>query len=298
MRNLAVAALWMPTLAWAAPELSAEVASDGPLRARLSHAAADAVVLVVGEHDGDLDPCGCHVRPLGGLARAVGYRDAVARDAPTVLVHDGGWVDGTVAGDGALRGDARMGNAAMADALARFDVVNVGAQDGRWGAGLGVEGLVSTNVHAGAPSVLVRQVGAVRVAFVGVAGGRGVSDPVSAVHDAVAGDPGDVVVVLGHHLGADIARVAAVPGVDVLVTADDRSERWGPERLGSVIWLRTMDDGQAVTELRLRVTDGVLTGVLARSVDLDRRIPEDREVARLASSSQQARQDWQLAHLR
>jgi hypothetical protein len=253
-----------------------EVAATGPARERLAAAdGADLVLLAVADHRGRLGPCGCAARPLGGVARAVAWAEAVERaGVPTLLVHVGGWADPTPA-EGARVAERDVVNGAMVEALARFDAVGLAAGD---------RGVAppTTWLDPADPSTWTRRAGGLVVALASVAPGDG---DLGAIAARLAATPADVRVLLANDVGAAI-RDAAVPGIDVIVEAGAPAARWAPERLGEALWVRTAPEGQAISELRLDLDGG---GAVVRSVDLDRNLPEDRAVRRLAAAAERAR---------
>ena len=292
---------WLAQVATAAPiglGLTGESVDAGPWRSRLAVDDAQVVLFATGEQHGVVAPCGCGSSPLGGLAFTEAYVTA-ARAAldgrPSVVVDAGAWLDPTHTWDDrALRPDAVIQNAATLSVLAGWDALNVTVHDLPYLARVGFpRAAVSANLRgdaAGPARVVLLDRGGLRIAVTGVSGpglrrfqpaGYTWDDPVASLAALVPTLDADLVVVLGHGLGAAAARVAAVPGVDVFLEAGDFGWFEQPTRVGDAVWSRTWTNGQRLTELRLRVADGRVVGAVDRSVALGPRGRADRDVRRL-----------------
>lgn len=288
------------TAALASPtgEVGWEVASSGPVRARLSDAPADLALLVVGEHEGEIGNCGCASRPLGGLDRAIGYRDRVARTGvTTLLVHAGHFADESIGTNGEPRPDATEINLLAVEGLASFDVVNVGFRDARFVDDHPFPQAISASFqHPALPTHRVFDVDGTSVAVVGVTE-RGLSfllpeqgvlvDPVEALRGLAL--TADVMVVLAVGMSRRIEELAGVEGVDLVIDADGHRERWRPEPLEDTLWVRSIDAGQVVTEVRLDLADGDIASATVRSVDLDDAMPSAREVRSVVRAANRLR---------
>jgi 2',3'-cyclic-nucleotide 2'-phosphodiesterase (5'-nucleotidase family) len=293
--------MWWTTLALAAPELSKERVS-GALDERFAGGdGASLSLLLVGEHDGRLGPCGCSTVPRGGMARLASAVAARRADDPTpdLLLHGGNWLSAatTLTGDGGelLSREALDADVVMHRALGRlpFDALNTTFRD-LPGVPFGPHpGMLAANARGHGQPVVADKTfvrGAEEVVVIGVSAaglqalqpaGTGWTDPVEAVRSAPR--PGAaVVVVLAYGLGARVAELAAVPGVDVVVDTHAWQGVFEPLALGDTVVVRTPADGGSLVELRLWVEEGVVTAALQRTVPLDHDVPEDPFLAALA----------------
>ena len=249
MRNLVCAVALLTAMSSnAAPPIQWDGAVGGSVRARVDGPVdASVVLLVSGEQRGELADCGCPARLLGGVARIEGYAQAVGQqtDAPVVRIGAGHLFDDTIGIDGTLRRDVMRRNQLMAEAVADWEVVNIGVSDVPF---LDANPLASGLSAAITPTdgrpwrgVYTVATEGGTVAIVGLAG-PGLAflppehhsqiDPLPALGTALDGVDADVVVVVGVDLGDALVQVAGDPRVDVLVTASHTHERWPPEPLG------------------------------------------------------------------
>lgn len=298
MRNNLVwlSALFLPVTSSASPAIVWDGAVTGSVRERVDVSEdAGLIVLISGEQQGRLGDCGCPARPLGGVARIHGYAERVEREtsAPVLLVNAGDAFDDTIGVSGTLTPEVQSGNALMGEALSRWDLVNIGVSDVPWLDAHPVHGALSANLlptdGRAHQRVYEVDVSGHRVAIVGLAG-HGLaflppehhrwSDPVAALSDALSGVTADTVVVVGLDLGNQLLPIASHPRVDVLISAGDIHERWAPELLGNAVWVRSITDGQVLTEVQLTWDDALAT-VRVRSLDLDERMPETPFLRRL-----------------
>ena len=278
-----LAALAMP--GWASGvEVATERAGGSKLAERLVRDDADLVLVVSGEQRGVVGPCGCGVRPLGGLERQEAYVMALEKAGPPVAVlHAGAWLDSTADG-GEVTAPARAANEAMVEALAtvRIDALNVGWRDL---AGLGTPpiGVVTANLKSPRelPDLLTVPVGEHTVAITGVSrqgpsylfpeGARFV-EPVAAVQALLArAAEADLFVVLVYDDPEAAVALAALEGVDLVVEAAGYQARWAAVA-DEAVRVRTWDQGTRLTELRLWLGDEGLARVLHREVDLDEQL--------------------------
>jgi 2',3'-cyclic-nucleotide 2'-phosphodiesterase (5'-nucleotidase family) len=292
---------WWSALAVAAPALTDERAT-GPLAARFGPADGAALsLLVVGEHDGRVGPCGCSVVPRGGLAK-LATAVAARRDAdptPTLLLHGGAWLSAgsTVGDDGGalLSREALTADAVMHTALGRlpFDALNTTPRD-LPAVALGPHpGMVAANAAGHGQPVTAAKTfdrGGVEVRVIGVSApalpelqppGTTWSDPVAALRAQPLPDEA-LVVVLAWGLGSRIPELADVPGVDVVVDTHAWEGVWAPVADGDVVVVRTPATAASLLELRLWVADGRVTAARQRTVPLDDEVPEDPFLAPLA----------------
>lgn len=286
VRILGCGMLWAALLgcqaAWAVEVDDDPGPRSGPAAARVVSDDADLVLLVSGEQAGKVGACGCEGRPLGGLARQQAYVDAVeATGTPLLVLNAGGWLDPGASGveltdrarvvnDGFLRGLRRV----------RVDVLNAGWPE--WAAleGRGRPGLVASGLHhhdVPVLDVVVQDVGGVRVAVTGMtragmpylmpAGTHSVPG-VAGVKAALDGVERDLSVVLVYDDSEGARAVSMLPGVDVVVEAARYHGRYAPLSDGA-LHVRTWEQGQRLSELRLWVGEEGLTKAHVRQVDLD-----------------------------
>ncbi len=286
------------------PDVQWDGAVGGTVRDRVGDlSTVEVVLLVSGEQHGQLGDCGCPSRPLGGIARVNGYAHAVQRktDAPVLRVNAGHAFDDTIGISGDLRDDVVATNALMAEALDSWEMVNYGVTDIPWLDEHPLSSAVSATQIAtdGRPSHNFRivEVDGESVALIGLSGpGLAFIPPkhhqdvgvLAGLQTALAQIDAETVVVIGIDLGDALFQVAADPRVDLLVTAGRVHERWAPERLGEAVWVRSIDNGQVLTDIRLTL-DGGLKSVQVRSIDLDSRLPEARGTRRLADREAEIR---------
>lgn len=307
LRNpVCAAVLLTASAAPAAPALHWHGAEDAAVRQQIGEAgSSDVVLLVSGEQAGELADCGCPSRPLGGMARIEGYAQLAERrlNLPVLRLSLGGVFDDTIGVSGGLRPDVLATNGLMAQALRSYTAVNLADADLPYIEAEPLAVGVSASMRPTDDRPLARshrvEVDGATVAFIGLAG-PGLAflapehhrrhDLVEALRAAIAEAQADVVVVLGADLGRATMQIAAEPGVDLLLTADHSAARWAPEMLGRAVWVRSVDRGQVLTDVRLTLEDGELTAVDVRSVDLDERIPEDRDVRDLADEARRVRE--------
>lgn len=283
--------VWAVLAVWAAasPALAVDLVDDpgpkkGPAAARAIHDDASLVLLVSGEHQGRVGACGCEGRPLGGLARQQAYVEAVeATGSPSLVLHAGAWLDAGASGM-ELTERARVANEGFLRALrrVRVDVLNTAWPDLAALEGRGRPGLVASGLHHDDSPVLdvvTREVGGVRVAVTGMsrAGMPYLMPPgtetvpgVAGVQAALDGVERDLAVVLVYDDPEGARAVAQLPGVDVVVEAARYNGRWEPFVDGA-LHVRTWEQGQRLTELRLWVGEG-LERAMVRQVDLDAEI--------------------------
>jgi hypothetical protein len=264
-------------------ELTTERASGDRLLDRVVRDDADLVVLASSEHRGQVGPCGCEARPLGGLQRAHDYAEAVrGTGVPTLVVHAGGWLD-TTADEGRITSAAKRSNEAFTRGLrqVQVDVLNVGFGD-LAALELARPGLVSANLRSDAAVLqgTVREVGEHRVALTGVSR-RGPTYllPEGATHRAAVPAAREVLerldgalsVVLVYDDPQAAVDLADQPWVDLVIEAAGYKARWpAVEGAHGGVRVRTWDQGVRLTELRLWLgDDGELQRVLHREVDLD-----------------------------
>ncbi len=266
---------WLIATAVAAPVVSQEVITDGPVRKRLSDSTADIVLFYGGEQHGDTGPCGCEERPKGGLDRTNAYvtkAEQAAGDVPALLVNAGDWTDGQA---------IDFANAPMFEALnaGGWDVLNVGWRDIDWVTDRAFpEPVVSANLRA--PGIARFRV-VQGVAVTGVTGAGPLdraagklNDPLQSLREVLPqmAAQADVIVVLGYDLGPVATEVSRLDGVDVFVEANEYGNTYDPVVVGDTVWVKSRFETRRLGELRLMVQGGVVTSALDRHIDLDKAV--------------------------
>jgi hypothetical protein len=216
-----------------------------------------------------------------------------------LLLNPGGWLTGDH-DQGVLVPRAVEDNAFVRRALAlvRYDALNVSWRD-LPGLGDGVPGLVSATHQGLAPVATTETVdaGGLQVVITGVSrrgppflepAGTTVLGPVEAVRALPLRDE-DLVVVLARNVPREVQALAALPGVDVVIEADDYNARYPPTLVGSTLWVRSWDESTRLGELRLWVEDGHVVRALDRMIDLGPDVPEMPELRRLAREQARSR---------
>jgi 5'-nucleotidase len=283
--------------------LFAEVANEGPARARVAYGDEPALALYYGgEHGGSMDTCGCPQVPRGSLARAATYLHASQRMNPTVpsvVVHAGGWLSDTIGDSVGISDDALVANNWMIDGLAAggWEVFNVGSKDLPHLAAHGFpEGAVSANLRPidteGPPTHIVLERGGLRVAVTGVSApvrsllapeGFEALDPLQSLSELVARIEADVVVVLAYQLPELAQEIARIEGVDVVVEAAEYRARYEPYAEGDTVWVRSRFQTERLGGLRLWFDDdGRLLAARDRVIDLDPAVRSEPTLARMA----------------
>jgi hypothetical protein len=275
-------------------EVAAQEAPSGPPAERALAGDGASVVLVYGgEQEGRVGACACDAYPKGGFGRLAAMTEAVrAADpaVPVLLLNPGGWLSSdNDQGVLAPRAIADDGYVRRALALVPHDALNATWRD------LPSLGDVAHTVSAthrlpGIEATRTFDANGLRVVVTGVSRrgppflepeGTAVTPPVDALRALELRDE-DLVVVLAYQVGRDAKALAAVPGVDVVIEADDYKARYEPVVVGSAVWVRSWDEATRLGELRLWVEDGHVVRVLDRMIDLGPDVPEPPELKKLA----------------
>jgi 2',3'-cyclic-nucleotide 2'-phosphodiesterase (5'-nucleotidase family) len=283
--------------------LVGELAVEGPLRARLSAAPADLVLLYGSEHKGSMETCGCPRRPRGSLARLDAYADAVRRKDTPVLVHAGYFLEDGTDFEGRFRPDVALQDRWMVEGLSAtgWDAINVAGPDLVALMAMAADGapavplpMVSANVRApGLRTHVVVERGGLRIGITGISAppvtmapipDGAVLEPVAAaraVLDSLAQES-DVLVLLAYQ-SADAARALArlVPALGVVVDAGQHRDFLSPVLTGGTAWVFSTYQTMRLGELRVRTRGHRVLGGVDRKIDLDPDMPDDPEVAAL-----------------
>lgn len=273
--------------------LDSELATRGSAAERTVRTPASLVVLYSAEEGGSLVPCGCDKKPMGGLARAGAYVQALRAanpELPVLALNAGGWLDPGRALDGGTRPEAAVRNRWMGQGLVGlgFAGLNLAASDM---AGLPPDQveqlpLLSSSVaHPGIEGSRILDAGELRVGVVGIAApgpawmappGWTVPDAGQAAASIAALRPQVDLLILLAHDSSDAARQLALDGgIDLVIEADDYREQWPPFRVGEALWVRAHGQGTRLGELRLVLDQGRITKALDRTIVLDEGIDEE-----------------------
>jgi hypothetical protein len=282
--------------AWAGGmEVLSEPAGSGSVRKQVIRDDASVVLLFGGEQRGSLDTCGCPRWPRGGLPRIEGYRAVAERrsNVPYVLLNTGYWLDDTIGVDGQMRRDVRVLNQWMMRGVAAggWDALNVSRHDLPFVAEGVSEAVVSASID-GVSDVQMVRVGDLVIGVTGIAGpslsalepeGFDYEPDVHASLDRVMPKlaAADLVVVLAYDIGREARSIAQRSDVDVLLEAGTFESRFEPFVEGDTIWLRSRNQTKRLGELRLWLDDERIVRAVDRRIDLDDRIPSDKELAEL-----------------
>lgn len=297
-------AILLAGVAFAAPpEIPSETLSSGPIGKRVATTPADLVILYAGEHKGSLETCGCPKRPRGSLARLEAYRQAVGE---ALLVNAGYWLEDPTGFDGELRADIVEMNAWMARGIGatRWDALNVSEAD------IPALATMDPAVREGLPLVSVSWDGpGIRDYVIVQRGGQdvlitGISGP-----SETLGGPGpytyrnakeawaslveipaevDVVVVLARKADEQAVGLARQLPVDVIVSANLNREQLPVQLVKGAVQVGSFYQTMRLGELRLNLSEGVVTGGVDRQIDLDPDIADDPGILALQNEARTA----------
>jgi len=248
-------------------------------------------VVVSGDTEGWIVPCGCASKQFGGLPRRATYVKDMLRKGRVLLVDAGGAAAGTSAYDRAkfeaiARGEVVMGVAAHNIGASEAAMVPDALRDVARRIGLP---LVSANVRDRQGKLLgeavrVVEIGGRRVAVVGVLDPRYATDeievgpPQAAVLDALAtienDEPCDAVVVLAYLPEESLRALAEMlPEVD-LVVGGPTGQPIQPTRVGPVLLASATNKGKFLAAFApdANVGESRFTG---RIVELDESFVDD-----------------------
>jgi len=221
---------------------------------------------------GLLETCGCPSDKAGGLPEKAAMLAQWRREGiPMATLDAGDAVDATDL-------PARTDTVIRAMAAAGYQALNIGDQEAARGAdfiahiaSLTPLKIVSTNLvfastgkHVASPFVII-PAGAARIAVLGVVGeiaDKSGSEPAKsmAVLDAQTEvkrclsqlpRPVDAVVLLAHVSPQRGKALARIPGIDIVVGGDLRSESPDPEKIGDALWIQPPSFGRDVAVVRL-----------------------------------------------
>ena len=255
---------------------------------------------LVSDLAGALEPCGCTKDQLGGLDHAGAWIASERTKAPAAAFVTAGplfFMDPTLKPDHAAQDKAKAET--LAAALKKLDFAAFAPAKNDWAAGaeelarlrdLSGAALVFANASssAGAVPLFVRDLGGLKVAFLGVSapGVAGVEEKpaISEVKAAVAGAKGQgakVFVLLASVGRGEAKRIAdGVPELTAILvgstggSGDANTQAPPPERIGNVIIAETGNHLQTVAVLDLYVRDGGTSFADATGLELGRKREE------------------------
>jgi 2',3'-cyclic-nucleotide 2'-phosphodiesterase (5'-nucleotidase family) len=264
---------------------------------------------------GNLEVCGCPIRPLGGIARRLGYINAFRQRSPeagTIMVDAGHIFSDELNEAGELNPDAKLMNDWIVRANEQMDlsVVNLSHRDLKYAqkmlapnAALKAEKatLISANIKPTdakiAPYVIKtltakRLKKPVRIAFIGISElppadkkeaftklGFTFDDPLEAAKKALAEvkDKADINVIIGYLKGGTANKLALQnPELDLIIAYDDRGLVADPKQINNALVVWASKQSKYLGELRFYAdSTGQISHFTNRYVDLDNVIPDD-----------------------
>ncbi|NLX57997.1 MAG: hypothetical protein GXY74_02790 [Phycisphaerae bacterium] len=308
-RCVAVVTVVMATLVVVVSLGSAGGADDVASAAARERPSAEIVLLFTSDTGGALSGCGCAGGPAGGLTRLSAAVAAWRRGGrPSVLVHAGNLLARQNENDGSTDRDVLR-----AVRLFGFDAVNLGPYELRrpasrvaaWNSA-GDLPAASADVRPARtggtgsadeaalfwPAVVTVQRGGVRVAIVGLSGGRPpdgggytIGNMAEAARAAVARvrESAHLVVVLygsDWHQASELA--ANVPGLDVIVCGGSGKLLLEPKRVERTLIVQAGPNGDRLGVLILRrADDGSLWAAEQRLLTLTDRVPDDPRITEI-----------------
>lgn len=289
--------------------LPSEIVVEGPLAERVRSDDAELVLFYGGEERGSLEPCGCPTRPRGGLARQAAYiraSRAANPEAGQLVLNGGYWLEDAVGITGAPRADTPVMNRWMVSGLSALgaSALNVGYPDMAGLASLKQRPslpLVSANISGeGIAASRTVVAGGLRVGVTGISTpgslavspppGFAVTDPARSGREVLSAlrEEVDLTVLLSYQSPEAARRLARAGLADVVIDVGQHRERYAPIRVGEAIWVRSHYQTMRLGELRLWVSEGSITEVLDRKIDLDAEVPSSPEVEAVVRSARAA----------
>lgn len=291
--------------------LTHEVITSGSVADRQSAQNADLAIFYAGEHQGNMETCGCPKRPRGSLPRLVSQIKGHTERHPntaSLLVHGGWWLSDAMGTDGEIRADVPVMNKHLIDGLesASFDAVNVayldlpglnGKTPPKWAVSANVKP-TTADQPAIAPSLRIKKNNLV----IGVTGITKVDqsfspNPAFRIEDPVKSavnvlnelkKSADILVLLTYDTPDEIKRIVAeVPELDVIIDTRQNRIETPPIQIGDSIWVKSHYQTMRLGELRLQVGDKKQTArlVVDRKIDLDSEIPDDPSLNELMNNA-------------
>ncbi len=264
---------------------------------------------------GNLEVCGCPIRPLGGIARRLGYINAFRARSPeaaTMMVDAGHIFSDEVSASGELNADAKLMNDWIVRANEQMDlaVVNLSYRDLQYAqrlfdpnAPLRPEkaALVSANIkipNADIAPYTIKTLSAkrlkkpVRIAFIGLSElppddkkaalakhGFTLADPLETAKQTLAEvkDKADINIIVGYFKPGTANKLATQNSeVDLIIAYDERGFVHDPKQVNNTLILYASRQSKYLGELRFYAdANGEIERFTNRYVELDSVIPDD-----------------------
>jgi 2',3'-cyclic-nucleotide 2'-phosphodiesterase (5'-nucleotidase family) len=297
-------------------KLAKTPAPTGTLKDRLAKDDGYAATLFFSaDIGGNLEVCGCPIRPLGGIARRLGYINAFRErspDAATMMVDAGHIFSDEIGANGELNADAKLMNDWIVRANEQMDlaVVNLSHRDLKYAgrlfdpnASLKPEktALISANIktpNANIAPYTIKTVTAkrlkkpLRIAFIGLSElppdnkkeaitkqGFTFNDPLETAKTTLAEvkDKADLNIVVGYFKPGTANKLAVQNSdLDLIIAYDERGFVHDPKEVNNTLILYASRQSKYLGELRLYAdANGEIERFTNRYVELDSVIPDD-----------------------
>ena len=264
---------------------------------------------------GNLEVCGCPIRPLGGIARRLGYINAFRQRSPeaaTMMVDAGHIFSDEIGENGELSADAKLMNDWIVRANEQMDlaVVNLSYRDLKYAqrlfdsnAALKPEKatLISANIKTPTASIApytIKTLTAkrlkkpVRIAFIGLSElppddkkaaiakqGLTLADPLETAKATLAEvkDKADINIIVGYFKPGTANKLATQNSeVDLIIAYDERGFVHDPKQVNNTLILYASRQSKYLGELRFYAdANGEIERFTNRYVELDSVIPDD-----------------------
>lgn len=264
---------------------------------------------------GNLEVCGCPIRPLGGIARRLGYINAFRQrtpDAATLMVDAGHIFSDEIGENGELNADAKLMNDWIVRANEQMEmaVVNVSHRDVKYAqrlyaptAALKPEktSLISANIKSTIANIAPytiktltakRLTKPVRIAFIGLSEpppddkkdaiakqGFAFADPLETAKATLAElkDKADLNVIVGYFKPGTANKLATQNSdLDLIISYDERGFVHDPKEVNNALILYASRQSKYLGELRMYAdASGQIERFTSRYVELDSVIPDD-----------------------
>lgn len=297
-------------------KLAKTPAPSGTLKDRLGKDDGYAMTLFfTADIGGNLEVCGCPIRPLGGIARRLGYINAYRKrtpDAATMMV-DAGHIFSDEAGEsGELNADAKLMNDWIVRANEQMEmaVVNLAHRDLKYAerlfdakAALKPEKATLLSANIKKPGLTIapytiktaiakRLKKPLRIAFIGLSElppdnkkeafakqGFTFADPLETAKATLAeiGDQADVNIIIGYFKPGTANKLAMQNhDVDLIIAYDERGFVHEPKQVNNALVLYASHQSKYLGELRFYAdARGEIENFTNRYVELDSVIPDD-----------------------
>ena len=264
---------------------------------------------------GNLEVCGCPIRPLGGIARRLGYINAYRQrtpDAATMMVDVGHIFSDEASASGELNADAKLMNDWIVRANEQMEmaVVNLSHRDLQYAQRLFAPNaplkpekatLISANVkipNANVAPYTIKTLTAnrlkkpVRIAFIGLSElppddkkeaiakhGFTFADPLETAKATLAEvkDKADINIIVGYFKPGTANKLALQNSdLDVIIAYDERGFVHDPKQVNNALLLYASRQAKYLGELRFYAdANGEIERFTNRYVELDSVIPDD-----------------------